>query len=73
MFGNCISHLQSSYGIRAFDTSAYYGASEIVLGSILRAIAEEFPRESYKIVSSLRKQLEAKTNVQRRLNADDMA
>ncbi|KAF8759867.1 Aldo kereductase [Rhizoctonia solani] len=39
------------YGIRAFDTSAYYGTSEIVLGSILKAVADEFPRESYKIVS----------------------
>ncbi|QRW15996.1 aldo/keto reductase family protein [Rhizoctonia solani] len=30
------------YGIRAFDTSAYYGTSEIVLGSILKAVADEF-------------------------------
>lgn len=39
------------YGIRAFDTSAYYGTSEIVLGAILRAVADEFPRESYKIAT----------------------
>ncbi|GAB1520106.1 hypothetical protein RhiTH_003179 [Rhizoctonia solani] len=39
------------YGIRAFDTSAYYGTSEIVLGSILKAVADEFPRESYKIAT----------------------
>jgi len=39
------------YGINAFDTSAYYGASELVLGSILRALAPEFPRESYKLMS----------------------
>ncbi|KDN50910.1 hypothetical protein RSAG8_00539, partial [Rhizoctonia solani AG-8 WAC10335] len=39
------------YGIRAFDTSAYYGTSEIVLGAILRALADEFPRESYKIAT----------------------
>ncbi|KAG9103206.1 hypothetical protein FRC06_011795 [Ceratobasidium sp. 370] len=37
------------YGIKGFDTSAYYGTSEIVLGAILRAVADEFPRESYKI------------------------
>ncbi|KAJ1308599.1 hypothetical protein OPQ81_004297 [Rhizoctonia solani] len=39
------------YGIRAFDTSAYYGTSEIVLGAILRALVGEFPRESYKIAT----------------------
>ena len=38
------------YGIRAFDTSAYYGPSEIVLGGVLRALKSEFPRESYKLV-----------------------
>ncbi|KAG8747506.1 hypothetical protein FRC10_000642 [Ceratobasidium sp. 414] len=47
------SDLVDSYGIKGFDTSAYYGTSEIVLGAILRAIADEFPRESYKIVSAL--------------------
>ncbi|KAG9127927.1 hypothetical protein FRC07_007367 [Ceratobasidium sp. 392] len=39
------------YGIRAFDTAAYYGDSEIVLGAILRAVADEFPRESYKLAT----------------------
>ncbi|CAE7114452.1 unnamed protein product [Rhizoctonia solani] len=39
------------YGIRAFDTSAYYGTSEIVLGAILRALVDEFPRESYEIAT----------------------
>jgi hypothetical protein len=38
------------YGIRAFDTSAYYGPSEIVLGGVLKALKDEFPRESYKLV-----------------------
>lgn len=39
------------YGIRAFDTSAYYGPSEIVLGGVLKALKDEFPRESYKLVT----------------------
>ncbi|KAG9101082.1 hypothetical protein FS749_010488 [Ceratobasidium sp. UAMH 11750] len=39
------------YGIRGFDTAAYYGTSEIVLGAILRAVADEFPRESYKLAT----------------------
>ncbi|CAE6454520.1 unnamed protein product [Rhizoctonia solani] len=39
------------YGIRAFDTSAYYGTSEIVLGAILKALSDEFPRESYKLAT----------------------
>ncbi|KAI0092548.1 Aldo/keto reductase [Irpex rosettiformis] len=39
------------YGIRAFDTSAYYGPSEIVLGAALRALAPEFPRESYQLLT----------------------
>ncbi|KDR83499.1 hypothetical protein GALMADRAFT_219326 [Galerina marginata CBS 339.88] len=39
------------YGIRAFDTSVYYGRSEIVLGNILQTIREEFPRSSYKLMT----------------------
>ncbi|KAF9520708.1 hypothetical protein BS47DRAFT_1370284 [Hydnum rufescens UP504] len=39
------------YGINGFDTSPYYGASELVLGSILRALAPEYPRSSYQIMS----------------------
>ena len=39
-----------SYGITAFDTSRYYGESEVVLGEALKAVADEFPRESYQIV-----------------------
>ena len=39
------------YGIRAFDTSAYYGPSEIVLGGVLKALKDEFPRGSYKLVA----------------------
>lgn len=38
------------YGIRAFDTSPYYGPSEIVLGNALEALENEFPRSSYQIV-----------------------
>lgn len=41
------------YGIRAFDTSPYYGVSEIILGSLLAdpRIARDFPRSSYKITT----------------------
>ncbi|GBE79202.1 Aldo/keto reductase [Sparassis latifolia] len=39
------------YGIRAFDTAAYYGVSEIVLGTALKTLAPEFPRSSYKLMT----------------------
>ncbi|KAF5333742.1 hypothetical protein D9611_002359 [Ephemerocybe angulata] len=39
------------YGIRAIDTSVYYGSSEIVLGNILEALRDEFPRSSYKLMT----------------------
>lgn len=42
--------MHTSYGINAFDTSAYYGPSEIVLGTALKTLAPEFPRASYKLV-----------------------
>jgi len=41
------------YGIRAFDTSVYYGPSEVVLGDTLYALRDEFPRSSYQLVGSL--------------------
>ncbi|THH21053.1 hypothetical protein EW146_g428 [Bondarzewia mesenterica] len=39
------------YGIRFFDTSPYYGSSEIVLGTALKALELEFPRESYQLMT----------------------
>ncbi|KAF8165115.1 Aldo/keto reductase [Crassisporium funariophilum] len=39
------------YGIRAFDTSAYYGPSETVLGNALYALRDEFPRSSYQLMT----------------------
>ncbi|CAA7259490.1 unnamed protein product [Cyclocybe aegerita] len=39
------------YGIRTFDTSVYYGPSEIVLGNALHALHEDFPRSSYQIMT----------------------
>jgi len=39
------------YGIRAFDTSPYYGPSEIVLGGVLKALKDELPRETYKLIT----------------------
>ncbi|PFH52561.1 hypothetical protein AMATHDRAFT_74044 [Amanita thiersii Skay4041] len=39
------------YGICAFDTSVYYGNSEIVLGNILKVLEPEFPRSSYQLMT----------------------
>ncbi|CAK5262683.1 unnamed protein product [Mycena citricolor] len=39
------------YGINAFDTSAYYGPSEIILGNALHALRDEFPRSSYQLMT----------------------
>ncbi|KAJ6627480.1 NADP-dependent oxidoreductase domain-containing protein [Mycena sp. CBHHK59/15] len=39
------------YGITAFDTSAYYGPSEILLGNALLALKDEFPRSSYQLMT----------------------
>ncbi|KAF7355015.1 hypothetical protein MSAN_01417000 [Mycena sanguinolenta] len=39
------------YGITAFDTSAYYGPSEILLGNALKALQDEFPRSSYQLMT----------------------
>lgn len=39
------------YGVKAFDTSAYYGPSEIILGAALKAIENEFPRQSYQLMT----------------------
>ena len=36
-------------GINVFDTSPYYGDSELVLGDALEAVSDEFPRSSYYI------------------------
>ena len=41
------------YGIRAFDTSPYYGSSETILGNILHVLRDEFPRFSYQLVGIL--------------------
>lgn len=49
MHGNSTS---ARYGITAFDTSAYYGPSEIILGSVLNTLRPEFPRSSYMLVRS---------------------
>jgi len=43
--------LSLRYGISAFDTSVYYGPSEIVLGGALHALREEFPRSSYQLMT----------------------
>ncbi|KAH9843713.1 NADP-dependent oxidoreductase domain-containing protein [Rhodofomes roseus] len=39
------------YGVNAFDTSAYYGESEIVLGTALKALEVDFPRSAYKLMT----------------------
>ncbi|KAH9853872.1 Aldo/keto reductase [Lenzites betulinus] len=45
------TRLALRYGINAFDTSAYYGPSEIVLGTALKVLELEFPRSSYKLIT----------------------
>ncbi|PRP74683.1 hypothetical protein PROFUN_03605 [Planoprotostelium fungivorum] len=64
-FGNAYSqddHLHSQtplkavrlalrYGLAYFDTSPYYGHSEEVLGGVLDSLRDEFPRDSYMIVT----------------------
>ncbi|KAF8897165.1 NADP-dependent oxidoreductase domain-containing protein [Infundibulicybe gibba] len=39
------------YGINAFDTSVYYGPSEIVLGHALKSLETEFPRSTYQLMT----------------------
>lgn len=39
------------YGINSFDTSPYYGASEIILGQILQALKDDYPRSSYTLIT----------------------
>ncbi|KDQ29275.1 hypothetical protein PLEOSDRAFT_2849, partial [Pleurotus ostreatus PC15] len=39
------------YGVCAFDTSPYYGPSEIILGDCLKALSGEFPRSSYQLMT----------------------
>ena len=39
------------YGISAIDTSPYYTTSEKVLGKAFKDVADEFPRESYTIIT----------------------
>ncbi|ANB14532.1 D-arabinose 1-dehydrogenase (NAD(P)(+)) ARA2 [Sugiyamaella lignohabitans] len=36
-------------GIRALDTSAYYGPSEEIVGKALKSMASEYPRDTYLI------------------------
>ena len=43
----------SRYGIRAFDSAPYYGDSEIVLGTALKALELEFPRSSYQLITTV--------------------
>ncbi|KAG6888654.1 hypothetical protein C0992_007912, partial [Termitomyces sp. T32_za158] len=39
------------YGIQAFDTSVYYGPSEVILGNALQELKNEFPRSSYQLMT----------------------
>jgi D-arabinose 1-dehydrogenase len=41
------------YGICAFDTAPYYDNSEIVLGTALKALENEFPRGTYKLLTKV--------------------
>jgi len=46
-----VVRLALRYGISAFDTSPYYGSSEVALGQILAALEPEYPRSSYKLMT----------------------
>lgn len=43
-------------GIRAIDTSAYYGPSEAIVGEALKKLSNEYPRESYFICTKAGRQ-----------------
>ncbi|OSD01811.1 Aldo/keto reductase [Trametes coccinea BRFM310] len=45
------ARLALRYGINAFDTSPYYGTSEIILGAALKVLEPAFPRSSYKLMT----------------------
>ncbi|KAI8057477.1 NADP-dependent oxidoreductase domain-containing protein [Thamnidium elegans] len=47
----CTEALDS--GINSFDTSPYYGKSEILLGDALLQIREKYPRENYYIATKM--------------------
>ncbi|KAG1739825.1 Aldo/keto reductase family-domain-containing protein [Suillus paluster] len=47
------TRLALRYGINAFDTSPYYGDSEIILGNALKALEQEFPRDSYTLITKV--------------------
>ncbi|EIW62146.1 Aldo/keto reductase [Trametes versicolor FP-101664 SS1] len=51
------TRLALRYGIDAFDTSPYYGPSEIILGTALKVLELEFPRSSYKLASLSRQSM----------------
>lgn len=38
-------------GVNAFDTAPHYHPSEIILGHALTALRDEFPRESYSVIT----------------------
>ena len=46
-----MTRLALRYGITAIDTAHHYHPSEIILGKCLYALREEFPRESYSIIT----------------------
>lgn len=50
-----IVHRALTVGIRAFDTSPYYGPSEEILGQALASpqVSEQFPRSSYQLLTKV--------------------
>jgi D-arabinose 1-dehydrogenase len=46
-----MTRLALRYGITAFDTAPHYHPSEIILGKCLYALRDEFPRQSYSIIT----------------------
>lgn len=50
-----VVRLALASGVTAFDTAAWYHPSEIILGNCLKALKEEWPRETYELISKVGK------------------
>lgn len=50
---NAIIRRALDLGVRAFDTSPYYGPSESLLGAALTAVSSSYPRSSYHILTKV--------------------
>ncbi|RMZ87812.1 hypothetical protein DV736_g4971, partial [Chaetothyriales sp. CBS 134916] len=42
-----------AHGVRAFDTSPYYGPAETILGDALATVADKYPRQEYFVLTKV--------------------